>query len=91
MPPFASPNRVWVSAKGKKRASRDPGKSRRVARSSGVGRSVEGSYRLATLLDGEFGAWFDPAFLRRIDSTSMAVSIADDERKVLNLRVPGDR
>jgi hypothetical protein len=50
-----------------------------------------GSYRLATLLDAEFGAWFDPAFLRRIDPASMAVSIADDERKVLNLRVPGDR
>jgi hypothetical protein len=50
-----------------------------------------GSYRLATLLDAEFGRWFDPAFLRGIDPSSMAVSIGDAERKVLNLRVPGDR
>jgi hypothetical protein len=56
-----------------------------------VGGLHAGRYRLATLLDAEFGAWFDPAFLRRIDSTSMAVSIADDERTVLTLRVPGDR
>jgi hypothetical protein len=50
-----------------------------------------GSYRLATLLDAEFGAWFDPAFLRRIDGDSMTLSIATTEKKVLNLRVPGDR
>jgi hypothetical protein len=50
-----------------------------------------GRYRLATLLDVQFGAWFDPAFLHSIDAGSMAVSIAGDERKVLNLRVPGDR
>jgi hypothetical protein len=50
-----------------------------------------GSYRLATLHDAEFGAWFDPAFLHRIDSTSMAVSIGSEERKVLHLRVAGDK
>jgi hypothetical protein len=50
-----------------------------------------GRYRLATLLDVQFGAWFDPAFLHSIDAGSMAVSIAGDERKVLNLRVAGDR
>ena len=50
-----------------------------------------GRYRLATLRAAEFGAWFDPAFLRGIDHSSMPVSIADNERKVLNLRVPGDR
>lgn len=50
-----------------------------------------GRYRLATLLDAEFGAWFEPAFLHRIDSGSMAVSISGNERKVMNLRVAGDR
>jgi hypothetical protein len=50
-----------------------------------------GSYRLATILDAELSAWFDHAFLRRIDPASMAVSIANEERKVLSLRVPGDR
>ena len=50
-----------------------------------------GRYRLATLRDAEFGAWFDPAFLRGIDPSSMPVAIADNERKILNLRVPGER
>jgi hypothetical protein len=56
-----------------------------------IGHLRAGSYRLATILDAEFGAWFDPAFLRRIDADSMALSIASDEKKVLNLRVPSDR
>jgi hypothetical protein len=47
-----------------------------------------GSYRLATLLDVEFGAWFDPVFVRQLESVSMPLTIADRDRKVLNLRVP---
>ena len=47
-----------------------------------------GSYRLATVLDVEFGAWFDPAFVRQLESVSMPLTIADRDRKVLNLRVP---
>jgi hypothetical protein len=50
-----------------------------------------GSYRLATILDAQFGAWFDPAYLRAIDSTSTSVSFASSEHKIINLRVPGDR
>ena len=50
-----------------------------------------GRYRVATLLDLEYGVWFDPAFLRRIDADSMALSIARDEKKVLNLQVPSGR
>jgi len=56
-----------------------------------IGGLQRGNYRLATLLDAEFGAWFNPAFLHRIDADSMALAIAGDERKVLNLRVAGDR
>jgi len=47
-----------------------------------------GHYRIAMLLDAEPGAWFDPAFLRQIDSTATPLSVSDGERKVLNLRVP---
>jgi len=47
-----------------------------------------GSYRLATLLDVEFGAWFDPAFVRQLESASIPLTIADRDKKVLNLRVP---
>lgn len=47
-----------------------------------------GSYRVATLLDVEFGAWFDPAFVRELESTSTPLVVVDGEKKVLNLRVP---
>ena len=50
-----------------------------------------GTYRLATILDAEFGAWFDPAYLRRIDPSSRTITFADGERKTLNLRAPDDR
>jgi hypothetical protein len=50
-----------------------------------------GTYRLATILDAEVGAWFDPAYLRRIDPGSMTVTFTGDEKKTLNLRVPDDR
>jgi len=50
-----------------------------------------GKYRLATILDAEVGAWFDPAYLRRLDPSSATVTFTDDERKTLNLRVPDDR
>jgi hypothetical protein len=49
-----------------------------------------GEYRLAMLLDPESGAWWDPAFLRGLESTSTRLSFADGEKKVLNLRVPAD-
>jgi hypothetical protein len=47
-----------------------------------------GSYRVATLLDPDFGAWFEPAFLRQLEGTSMPLTIAEGEKKALNLRVP---
>jgi len=50
-----------------------------------------GSYRLATILDAQFGAWFDPAYLRGIDPASTSVTFANSERKVMTLRVPGGR
>ncbi|HEU4938552.1 MAG TPA: carboxypeptidase-like regulatory domain-containing protein [Vicinamibacterales bacterium] len=50
-----------------------------------------GRYRIATLLDAESGVWFDPAYLRQIDTTATALSVTDGERKVLNLRAPNDQ
>jgi hypothetical protein len=50
-----------------------------------------GDYRVATLLDPEIGAWFDPEFLRQLESSSNPLSIAHGERKRLNLRVPDGR
>ena len=47
-----------------------------------------GDYRVATLVDVEFGAWYEPEFLRQLDATAVQVSIAADEQKILNLRGP---
>ena len=50
-----------------------------------------GSYRVATFLEGEFGDWFDPLFLRPLERNSTPLPIAEAEQKTLNLRVPDDR
>jgi carboxypeptidase family protein len=47
-----------------------------------------GSYRIVTLRDVEFGAWFDPGFLRGLEPKAIPVSIAGDGQTILNLRVP---
>jgi protocatechuate 3,4-dioxygenase beta subunit len=47
-----------------------------------------GQYRVATLLNVELGAWYEPEFLRQLDTTSVQVTIAADEQKILNLRAP---
>jgi protocatechuate 3,4-dioxygenase beta subunit len=47
-----------------------------------------GKYRVAALVDAAFGAWYEPGFLRRLDATSIQVSIAADEQKRLTVRSP---
>lgn len=47
-----------------------------------------GEYRVATLVDVELGAWYEPEFLRQLDPTAVHVSISADEQKILNLRAP---
>lgn len=47
-----------------------------------------GEYRVVTLVDAELGAWFEPTFLQQLDSKAVQVSIAANENKILNLRVP---
>ena len=47
-----------------------------------------GGYRLATLLDVEAFAWFDPEFVRALEPISIPFSIAAREKKAMNLRVP---
>jgi hypothetical protein len=47
-----------------------------------------GEYRVATLVDVEIGAWYEPGFLRQLDPTAVQVSFAADEQKILKLRAP---
>jgi protocatechuate 3,4-dioxygenase beta subunit len=46
-----------------------------------------GTYRLVTLRDVDFGAWFDPEFLRGLEAESTPVSITGDGQTILNVRV----
>lgn len=48
-----------------------------------------GDYRVATLDDVPFGAWYDPDVLRQLDATAITVTIAANEQKILKLRAPG--
>ena len=47
-----------------------------------------GQYRVATLIDPDYGAWTDAEYLRQLQSASMLMTIGEAEKKVLNLRVP---
>ena len=47
-----------------------------------------GDYRVATLGDVPFGAWYDPDVLRQLDATAIQVSIAANEQKILTLQAP---
>jgi hypothetical protein len=46
-----------------------------------------GEYRLVAVTDVESGRWFDPAFLRELLTASIAVTLAEGERKEQTLRV----
>ena len=47
-----------------------------------------GQYRVATLIDPDYGAWSDAEYLRQLQSASILLTIGEAEKKVLNLRVP---
>jgi hypothetical protein len=46
-----------------------------------------GEYRLVAVTDLEAGQWFDPAFLKELLAGSMAVTLAEGERKEQTLRI----
>ena len=52
-----------------------------------VRRLPPGDYLLVGMLDVETGEWSDPAFLRRIASSGMRVTIAEGERKMQDLQI----
>ena len=46
-----------------------------------------GEYRLAAVTDVETNEWFEPAFLDRLVSTSIALTLADGERKRQDVKI----
>ena len=83
---YPSDPRYWGARSGRMRSTRGGNDGAFVIHGLRAGH-----YRVATLLDAEFGAWFDPEFLRQLESSSSPLSIAHREKKRLNLRVPDGR
>jgi hypothetical protein len=48
---------------------------------------LPGDYRLAALTDVEPGEWLDPEFLKTLVPASIALSLADGEKKVQDVRI----
>jgi hypothetical protein len=48
-----------------------------------------GQYRLTAVTDVEPGEWYDPAFLSQLINASMALSIAEGEKKAQDIRLAG--
>jgi hypothetical protein len=46
-----------------------------------------GNYRLTAITDAEPGEWFNPEFLNQLVGPSIAISLAEGERKVQDIRV----
>ena len=83
---YSSDQRYWSARSGRMSGARGGNDGAFVIRGLRAGH-----YRVATLLDAEFGAWFDPEFLRQLESASSPLSIAHGEKKRLDLRVPDGR
>jgi protocatechuate 3,4-dioxygenase beta subunit len=49
-----------------------------------------GEYGLAAVTDVEPNEWFDPAFLTQLEPASIAITIADGEKKVQDIRARSD-
>ncbi|HYN07063.1 MAG TPA: carboxypeptidase-like regulatory domain-containing protein [Vicinamibacterales bacterium] len=50
-----------------------------------------GDYRLTAITDAEPGEWFNPEFLAQLVAPSIAISLAEGERKVQDIRVAAGR
>jgi uncharacterized protein (DUF2141 family) len=48
-----------------------------------------GEYLVAAVTDVEFNAWFDPAFLEQLVAASTRVTLAESDKKTLDLRIGG--
>jgi Carboxypeptidase regulatory-like domain len=79
---FAADARYWLPLARRIQATRPATDGR-----FGFSGLPAGDYRLVALTDVEPGQWYDPAFLRSVIGASIAVTLADGERKTQDLRV----
>jgi hypothetical protein len=81
---FPADNRYWVPLARRMRSVR-PSTDGKFS----FGGLPPGDYRLAAVTDVEPGAWYDPEFLRELQSASVAVRLVDGQPVVQDLRVSG--
>ena len=81
---FASDSRYWTP-QSRRIASARPGTDGHfVLRGIPAGR-----YRLTAVTDVEPGEWYDPAFLSQVQQASIAIDLADGDKKVQDIRLAG--
>jgi Carboxypeptidase regulatory-like domain len=83
---FAADNRYWTPQSRRIVATR-PGTDGKFT----FRNLPAGQYRLTAVTDAETGEWFDPAFLSQLLNASIAVTIAEGEKKVQDIRLAGAR
>jgi hypothetical protein len=81
---FALDNRYWTPQSRRIVATR-PGTDGKFA----FRNLPAGQYRLTAVTDAEQGEWFDPSFLSQLVNASIALTIAEGEKKVQDVRLAG--
>ena len=79
---FAADRRFWTAANRRQMMAR-PGSNGRYS----VSNLAPGDYLVAAVTDVEQGSWFDPAFLEQLLPAAVRITLAEGERRVLDLKV----
>jgi hypothetical protein len=79
---FAADSRFWTPGSRRIQATRPANDGRFAVRSL-----PPGDYRIVAVTDVENGEWFDPAFLRPLMGASMAITLAEGQRKTQDLQI----
>jgi hypothetical protein len=79
---FATDRRYWIPSPRRSVMARPASTGRYVVRNL-----PPGEYFVAAVTDVEQNQWFDPAFLEQLMPAATRITLAESERKVLDLRI----
>ncbi|MEZ5315964.1 MAG: carboxypeptidase-like regulatory domain-containing protein [Vicinamibacterales bacterium] len=80
---FPADRRYWAGSASRRIRSARPSTDGQFAFSS----LPAGEYRLAAVLDVEYGQWYDPSFLEQLSQASVTVSLAEGQTRTQDIRV----
>ena len=79
---FSADKSLWTSMSRRQTMARPASSGRYV-----VSNLPPGDYLVAAVTDVEQGSWFDPAFLEQLLPAAVKVTLAEGERRVLDLKI----